>query len=206
MLLTKVVIISNAITMLGHKPIITLDDDNRDDLVIAAEQAFDFLLPASITENGWRFACRLTQLNKVNAEVPLAGWHAVYQMPAGWLKTIRMHPHTYAYEVFENDKIYANFAGPVYMEHCFMPDISRLPPWFTKYFVFELAAYLALSNAQKADFYGALEAKRSHQMAIAMAIDAQNRPQNSIPIFPVADAPAMISGMHPYPGPGGGYG
>ncbi len=38
---TKTSIISLAVQILGHKPIITLD--NADDLVISAEQAFDIL-------------------------------------------------------------------------------------------------------------------------------------------------------------------
>lgn len=193
MALQKVSIISNAITLLGHKPIITLDEDDRDDLVIAAEQAFDWLLPASITENSWRFAARINQLSKVNAESPLAGYQSVYLFPTGYLKTIRIYPHNYRWEVFENKKFYADWSGAVFMEYLFMPDISRLPAWFVKYFVFELAAYLALSNAQKTDYYNVLESKRSHQQGIAMAIDAQNRPQSSQANFPVLNA-SLVGG------------
>jgi hypothetical protein len=195
MALTKVQIISNAITLVGHKPIITLDVDDADDLVIAANQAFDFLLESSITENSWRFASRITQLTKVNQEVPLTNlWSSVYLLTPGYLKTIRLHPHNYQYEIFENSKLYTNWDGVMHMEDLFLPDISRLPAWFVKYFVFELAAYLALSNAQKAEYYNVLESKRAHQMGLAMAIDAQNRPQNTQANFPVLDASLRVTG------------
>lgn len=194
MAFTKVQIISNAITLLGHKPIVTLDEDDRDDLVTSAEQAFDFLLPCALTENTWRFATRITQVSRVNTETPPAKWQGVYLVPSGFLKLVRMHPHTYAYELFENHKLYADFGdGPYFMEHVFQPDISRLPPYFVKFFVFDIAAYLALSNAQKADYYSVLESKRILQLGIAMATDSQNRPQNSQATFPVVQAPNALA-------------
>lgn len=182
---TKVSIISSAISLLGHKPIITLDNDDADDLVIAAEQAFDFYLPASMSENTWRFATRITQLSLVAGETPPTKWTKVHLLPAGYLKTVRLYPHTYDYDIYEDLKIFSNFSGPVYMEHIFQPDIARLPAWFVKAFVFEIAAHLALSNAQKADYYTVLETKRTTQMAIAMGIDAANRPNSSMANFPM---------------------
>jgi len=41
----------------------------------------------------------------------------------------------------------------------------------------EIAAFLSLNNAQKPDYYNAMEAKRIAQLAMAAATDAQNRPQ-----------------------------
>lgn len=187
MSVTKVSIISNAIAMLGHRPIITLDDEDADDMVVSAEQAFDFLLPSSLASVGWRFATRISQLNVVNNETPPAKWQYVYQLPSGYLKNIRIYPQNYNYEIYENLKIYSDWAPsvPTFMEHIFQPDVSRLPPWFNHYFILELAAYLALSNAQKAEFYNPIESKRVDQMAIAMGIDAQNRPNFSQANFPV---------------------
>ncbi len=187
MALTKVQIISNAITLLGHEPIITLDEEDSDALVLAASQAFDMLLPASITECSWRFATQISQLTRLNEEVPPAWWQAVYLLPSGYLGNIRVYPPNYNYEIYADSKIYSDWTGesPIFMEHLFLPDISRLPAWFVKYFVFEIAAYLALSNAQKTEYYSSLETKRANQMAIAMGIDAKNRPNYVMHDFPV---------------------
>jgi hypothetical protein len=181
---TKVSIISNAITQLGHKPIITLD--NADELVTAAEQAYDMLLPSVLSSGNWRFATQIAQLSK-SVEVPPPGtyWSTVYLLPAGYLKNTRIWPQNYDYDIYENGKIYSNWNGSVWMEYMFVPDVARLTPSFVHYFVFEIAAYLALSNAQKPEYFTQLEAKREKQWALASALDAQNRPNFSQVDFPV---------------------
>jgi hypothetical protein len=171
--------------MLGHKPIITLDADDADELVIAAEQAFDYLLPASISENSWRFACTITELAEINNEIPPTHWNKVYMLPAGYIGNIRIYPQNYAYEIYADQKVYSTWTGKVYMEHLFLPDISRLPPWFVKMFVLELAAWLCLSNAQKTEYYTVLENKKTVQLAIAMGLDAKNRPNYEFRDFPM---------------------
>ena len=186
---SKVSIISNALALLGHKPIITLDSPDSDDLVISAEQAFDFLLPASISKNSWRFAVDIVELTLVQVfDPPIAyKWTTEWLLPSGYLGTIRIYPQNYLWEIYEDQKILSNWNGstPIFMEYLFLPDISRLPAWFVNYFVYEIAAYLALSNAQKADYYQALETKKNNEMAIAMGVDAKNRPNYTMKFFPM---------------------
>ncbi len=186
---TKTSIISNAITLLGHKPIITTELPDSDDLVLAAEQAFDFLLPASISKNSWRFATDISQLTLVrNFNPPLAyKWTTEWLLPSGYLGTIRVYPQNYIWEIYSDSKILSNWNGdlPIWMEYLYLPDISRLPAWFVNYFVYEIAAYLALSNAQKTEYYAALESKKNHELAIAMGLDAKNRPNYEMHFFPM---------------------
>lgn len=186
---TKVSIISNALALLGHKPVITIDSDDSDELTIAAEQAFDFLLPASIAKNSWRFATDIVQLTLVQTfNPPLAyKWSTEWLLPSGYLGNIRIYPQNYLYEIYSDCKILSNWNGqtPMYMEYLFLPDVSRLPAWFVNYFVYEIAAYLALSNAQKADYFSALETKKNNELAIAMGLDAKNRPNYTMTFFPM---------------------
>jgi hypothetical protein len=107
------------------------------------------------------------------------GWQNIYLLPSGYLKNIRIIPNNYVYEIYAGGLIYCNWGTltPVYMEYAFLPDVSQLPTVFINYFIYEIAAFLALSNAQKPDYYNALEAKRINQLAIAASTDAQNRPQ-----------------------------
>ena len=164
--------------LLGHKPIITLDD--ADDLVISAEQAFDIMLPSVLSTGNWRFSMQIQQLS-LSTDVPpvQTGWQNIYNLPAGYLKNIRIIPNNYVYEIYCNSQIYCNWGTqtPVYMEYAFLPPISQLPMVFINYFIYEVACFLALSNAQKPDYFTALESKRISQLAIAAATDAQNRPQ-----------------------------
>jgi hypothetical protein len=181
---SKTTIISNAITSLGHKPIQTLD--NADNLVTAAEQAFDMLLPSILSLGNWRFAIQIAQLSE-SLEKPPSGsnWTKTYYLPAGYLANVRIYPQNYVYDIYADNKLFTNWEGEIWMEYAYLVEPSALPAHFVNYFVFEIAAYLALSNAQKPEFYNALESKRITQLAMAAAIDAKNRPNFSLVDFPV---------------------
>jgi hypothetical protein len=175
---TKTSIISLAVMLLGHKPIITLDD--ADDMVISAEQAFDILLPSVLATGNWRFSMKIEQL-VLTTEIPppQTNWTQIYLLPAGYLKNIRIIPQNYVYEIYSNSQIWCNWGtqSPVFMEFAFLPEIAQLPAWFINYFIYEIATYLSLSTAQKPEYASFLETKKNVQWAIAAAADAQNRPQ-----------------------------
>lgn len=179
---SKEAIISNAISVLGHQPITSLI--GGDSMVVAAEQAFDMLLPSVLAKNNWRFATQIQQLSE-SVEVPPAPWQTIYLLPAGWLKTLRVYPNIYVWDIYENSKIYAQYSGVWYMEYVFQPDVSKLPAHFVEYFCYEIAAYLALSSAERPDFYAPIETKRQIAFAMCAAIEAQNRPQFTQATFPV---------------------
>ena len=169
---------------LGHKPISSLT--NGDDLVVAAESAYDLKLPSVLASGNWRFAIQIQELNQLNTP-PVYPWQYTYLLPPGWLKTIRVFPNIYTWDIYNNEKIYTDYGGQWYMEYVYQVDVSHLPAHFVDYFVYEIAAYLALSNAQNAQFYSVLEGKRIQMQAIANAIETQNRPQFSQVNFPVID-------------------
>ena len=175
---SKTSIISLAVMLLGHKPIISLD--NADDLVTAAEQAFDVLLPSVLATGNWRFSIKIEQL-LLSTEIPplQTNWTQIYLLPAGYLKNIRIIPQNYVYEIYSNNQIWCNWGtlSPVYMEFAYLPEIATLPPWFVNYFIYEIAMFLSLSSAQKPDYFSALVSQKNVQWAIAAAADAQNRPQ-----------------------------
>ena len=110
---------------------------------------------------------------------PQTNWNQIYLLPAGYLKNIRIIPQNYVYEIYSNSQIWCNWGtqSPIFMEFAYLPAIPTLPAVFVNYFIYEIASFLALSNAQKPDYFAALEAKRITQCAIASAVDAQNRPQ-----------------------------
>lgn len=173
--------------LLGHAPIQTLD--NADDLVTAASQAFDILLPSVLSTGNWRFAMQISQLTLSSQIPPIqTGWQNIYLLPSGYLKNIRIIPNNYVYEIYNNNQIWCNWGtlSPVYMEYAFEVPVNQLPMVFVNYFIYEIAAFLALSSAQKTEYYSVLEAKRISQLAIAAASDAQNRPnfvQIDIPVL-----------------------
>jgi hypothetical protein len=192
---SKTSIVSLAVMLLGHKPIQSLD--NADDLVTAAEQAYDILLPSVLATGNWRFSMQIQQLTLTSIIPPLqTGWQNVYQLPSGFLKNIRIIPQNYDYEIYANNLIYCNWGtqSEVFMEYAFLPDTSQLPPWFVNYFIWEIACFLALASAQKPDYFKVLVQQKNVAWAIAAAADAQNRPQFSQTVFPVLNN-RFISGI-----------
>ena len=175
---TKTSIISLAVMLLGHKPIITLD--NADDMVISAEQAFDILLPSVLSTGNWRFAMKIEELVLTTLiPPPQTNWTQIYLLPAGYLKNIRIIPQNYVYEIYSNSQIWCNWGtqSPIFMEFAYLPEIAQLPAYFINYFIYEIATFLGLSSAQKPEYASFLESKKNTQWAIAAAADAQNRPQ-----------------------------
>lgn len=178
MAFTKTQIVSLAVMLLGHKPIISLD--NADDMVTAAEQAFDLLLPSVLGTGNWRFSIQIQQLTlSTQVPPPQTNWTQIYLLPPGYLKNIRIIPQNYVYEIYANSQIWCNWGTqtPVFMEYAFLPDIATLPYPFVNYFIYEIACFLLLNNAQKPDYFQALTNQKNVQWAIAAAWDAQNRPQ-----------------------------
>lgn len=185
---TRVEIISNAITLLGQAPITNLV--NQSDLVVAAGQAFDLLLPDMLSTGSvqWRFATKIAAL--VNRNVtPIGGyWSYTYALPADYLKLVHLWPHNYNYEMYTGMHMYSNFDNtvqPLYMEYIFMPVVTDLPDYFVTYLVYNIAEYLSLSSAQNIQYASYLQGKVAQKKAEALAADAQNRPQTPLQSAPM---------------------
>jgi hypothetical protein len=180
-------IISNAVALLGKG--IILSTDGQSTLVNTAVQAFNFLLPCKLSEHFWRFATTIVQLAQINVVPVVTNWTTVYQLPGDYLETVRVYPQYYDWEIYQGVNqipvIYSNYLGPFYLEYVRQVDVTLLPAYFCHYFVYELAYYLALSNAQQTQFYQVLKADRDYQLGIALAKDAQNRPQTPLASQPI---------------------
>ena len=185
MALDKTEIISNAVCLLGNKPILSLA--GKGDLVDAAEQAFDMLLPAKLSEGFWRFATTYALLTRIeDIEIPAEmNWMYAYALPEDYIELVRLHPQNFSFEIFENNIMYSNIGAPQYIEYVREVAPDKLPPYFVHYFVYELALYLCLSSATSAAYYAALKPERDYTLALAMAKDAQNRPQSPLVSAPV---------------------
>lgn len=186
--MTKVQIISYALMLLGKRQAISLV--NQNDLTSQLESAFDFLFPAVISKGFWRFATRIVQLSQLQA-TPVGGyWLYAYQLPGDYLETVRIWPHMYDWEIFENNLFYTNYnaasgSQPLFMEYQFLPLIQNLPPYFTEYFATHIAATAALSNAQSVQYYQPLMQEARTLWGEAQAKDAQNRPQTPLQNAPM---------------------
>ncbi len=208
--MTKTIIISNAVALLGHKPIISLD--NPDNLVLAAIQSYDLILPDLLSQNNWRFAIKIQPLVQAFEIAPYP-WKTVFNLPSGFLKLIRLYPNIYEFDLYANSKLYtlwntgfcfcegvpppppppppldccdANLGGNLlHIEYVYEPPPNQFPARFIPLLVYKIAAYLALSNAQRPDYAAWLSTEANNKYAMAAASEAQNRPNFSQVLFPV---------------------
>jgi hypothetical protein len=181
-MITKLNIINNALTQLGHAPVNSLID--QDELVVSAELVFDSVLPAVLAQGNWRFATKIQQLSQL-VETPPPPYLYVYSLPSGWLKTLSVWPNTYDWDIFNGNKIYAFQDTEWWMQFIYQPDVSALPYYFADYFSMEISSRLCLSNAEKTEYASIINSERNRLMAIAHAVDTQNRPQFTQVDFPV---------------------
>ena len=200
MALTKVQVISNALTIMGKKPILNLN--NADSITQAMEQAFDFKYLNALESGFWRFATTIVQLTQL-VQVPIGGYYSyAYQLPANFQKLVHLWPQQYDFDIYQNQQLYTNFNSapaqpvppppyvpsngqPLYLEYVFQVDYALVPNYFWNYFVYELAMYAALSNAQAVQYMQALQPLRDTAWGVALAADAQNRPQTPLQSKPM---------------------
>jgi len=185
MAFTKVQIVSRAFTLIGKGSVISLD--NPDPLVQSASDNFDMMYESSLCDANWRFATGIQQLSLLNESPVVDRWKYIYALPSNFLKFINIYPRTYDFELYANKKLYTNSNNPKWMEFIFQPDITLVPSYFSRYLIWELAAFLATSNAQVKDLTNYLDSKAAYFKAVAMANDAQNRPQTALQSNPLSE-------------------
>lgn len=187
MALTKVQVISNALTIMGKKPILTLD--NADSLTTAMEQAFDYKYQVALESGFWRFATTIVELNQLT-QTPIGGYYLyAYQLPANFMKLVHLWPPMYDWDIYQNLQLYANYSAtngqPLFLEYVFDVDFALVPNYFWDYFIYELALYASLSNAQSVQYHQALLPLRDKAFGVGLAMDAQNRPQTPLQSKPM---------------------
>lgn len=169
---TKIEIISLALTALGKGPVTSLA--GAGEFAAAADNVFDMLLEAELSAGNWRFATAITQLSQLVATPPSDEWTYAYQLPGNYLACLKLDPHI-DYQIYE-DKIYTNTSTTLYMEYRFKPEYSRLPSYFVKFFMYELASYLALAVANQPKYADQMQAKRDDAYALASFADSSSHP------------------------------
>lgn len=184
--LTKVQIISNAVSLLGKG--VTISLINQPAIIGQAEQAYDLILPEVLSRYELRFATTVVQLSQLNG-TPLPNyWSFAYALPGNFLKLWRLYPMTWDFEIYSNNQLWSNFDSqyqPLFIEYSFLVEPNRLSAPFCSYMAYEIAAYLALSSAQNVEYAKYLDSKAAIKLEQALASDSQNRPQISLQSAPM---------------------
>src|SRR6202521_564000 len=185
---TKLSMLSAALVLYGEKPMNRLTDPRYGAAVGAG--LFDMVYENELQSNRWRFACKKTQLARVN-NTPPNEWQYVFQLPTDMLLPLGFWgtgPDR-SYEIY-SDKIYTNItsnpgpinsAAPVLtFDYMFKPDPSTVPSYFSLLMTYALAKDMIKPVTESDTAASAMVTKYNMQRARAMYADAQGRPNRPI--------------------------
>lgn len=179
---SQIDIISNALLLIGHTPISSLDPDQGAGATVGAA-LFDTTLEYMLATTYWRFSMKQQQLNRLTAE-PLNNWQYAFQLPTDLVTLYRVDPRA-NYQIF-GDLLYTN-QTELAADYSFKPEATELPIYFVQAMQYKLAADFAIAitnDLQKNQIY---EVKYREEVKIAMGADAKNHPPVSIQDQPFTD-------------------
>jgi hypothetical protein len=171
---TKIKLISDALVLLGEKPLNSLAD-NRYGATVGAN-LFERIYENEISSNRWRFASTKAGLSQLVA-APLNEWRYAYQLPPTMLLPIGTYPSV-PYEIYA-DHLYTN-ASSVELDYLFKPDVSEIPAYFAMLMTYALARDMVKPITESDNGVNVFENKYVRQRDRAMYADAQGRPNRAI--------------------------
>lgn len=176
---SKIDIISNALLLVGHTPISSLDADQGAGATVGSA-LYDTTLKYMLSTTTWRFSVKQRDLARLTA-TPLNTWKYAFQVPTDLITLYRVTPRC-RYQIFE-DNVFAD-VDALAIDYAYAVSAEALPEYFVQAFQYKLASDFAISitnDTQKNQLY---EAKYREEVAIAMAADAKNHPP-----IPIVDSP-----------------
>ena len=179
---SQIDIISNALVLIGHPPISSLDPDQGAGATVGSalyNTAVEYLLSTTT----WRFSVKQQSFNRLTATPP-NNWKYAFQLPTDLITLWRVTPNC-NYQIFE-DKLYANVSQLV-GDYTFSPSASAFPQYFVQVLQYKLAADFAISVTNDSSKNQLYENKYRTEIGIAMAADAKNHPPIAIQDRPFTD-------------------
>ena len=191
---TSIEIMSNAAVILGQAPFTTISDSDK--FAKSIQAIYSMMVPSILTESHWKFARKIQQLNLSVDEVDFAEWSNAYNLPSDLLSVYRLYPNV-NYEVVGN-QIYTGTSGKLKLEYIYEVPVSKWSEPFKEYFVYALAAKLAMSVAEDRSMAQYLEQLAAQKKSSAMWVDAQNSPSKGIKSKPWVNVRRVASNNFNY--------
>lgn len=171
----KVLLCSQALVMVGHKPITDLAGPSSGQIV--ANAIYDAVADEMLGLHRWRFSTRALQLSRLDVPI-LTQWSAVYGLP---LECTVIH----AVQVNLQDIPFDRYAQEI---HCdavvsdvvsliegFRAEEATWPPYFQALMRLKLASIFAIAVAENEEKASLYEGKLVRQLGQAKLLDSQGR-------------------------------
>lgn len=177
--MTQIEICNMALTLLGQDRIVSLAEDNEN--VRKLNAVYDPLLKEVLRAHPWNCATKRISLAML-AEVPVYEYAYTFQLPADYLKKVKVSNGTTYIEDFkiERNKLLAN-ESTVYLKYIFNnTDPSSYDSAFASAFAARLAAELAFPITKNPNVSQIMMAAYTGKISQAKALDAQESADEDI--------------------------
>lgn len=178
----KVEICSNALLLLGHTPISSLDEPGAGALL--SKNLYESTYLNFLSLNSWNFAKKHTGLNRLSETPDHPNYQYQYQIPADYVRIQTVIPIS-DYFIFE-DRIYSNHQD-LTLDYYYNVREELLPPYAVRAMEYSMASILAMPltvDPSKAELYAQLFQR---QLLSAMSIDGQGVPSQGWSDTPITD-------------------
>lgn len=179
-LIAKTQIVSNALILLGDRPISSLTEDTTGATLGA--NLFENTYLSMLQSHRWRFAVTTLQLSKLSTK-PKTGYTNAFQLPANFLYTVKTDIGQF--EVFGNE-IHSN-SDAIRLDYICRIEEDLLPAYFAKALEFGLSAQFAVpltGDLNKADYYSKVY---MNELKKAKHADATQYPEIPVQSRPYVD-------------------
>jgi hypothetical protein len=180
---TKIEISSNALMLIGDKPISSFTDSGAGATVAA--NLYQSTYESVLSTHPWSFALKEQKLSKLSQTPdPLTNFSFAFQLPVDLVRLWALLPHSNY--IIVGSLIYTN-QNDLLARYVHAPDETVLPPHFVKSLEYKLASEFAISITEDNAMAELYEKKFRLKVAEARSVDSQSRPQESIIDSPFVD-------------------
>ena len=148
-LIARVQLVSNALLLLGDRPIASLTEDTTG--ATLGSNLFENTYLSLLQSHRWRFATKRLSLSRLSAK-PNTGYQYAYQMPSDFLYTIKTDAQSF--EVYGKE-LHSNTTS-LDLDYIYRVNEDQVPAYFAKAVEFALANQFAVpitGDLKKADYY-----------------------------------------------------
>lgn len=171
---SQVEICSNALILIGDKPLANLNED-RDGAVVA-KNLYETTVRSLLTSHRWRFAIKKASLSQLTT-TPVNEWTYQYQLPTDHISTIRTYPSS-SYEIFE-DKLLSNNTS-VELDYIFRINENYFPPYFTEALEYLMASKMCVPVTGEGARAKAYFSMYLDKLSQARSTDSMGRPNTGV--------------------------
>ena len=172
---TKISTISNALLLIGDKPINSLTEGSYRAQVAAG--LYDSVYESVLASHPWFFARTLVELAKTTETSELPTWNNIFQMPTDLITMIRIYPSS-DYEIYGN-KIYSN-ATSLTIDYIAKVQEATWPGYFEKLMQWALASEFIIPIREDVGASQIITQKYLGQGQVARALDSKQKIQRPI--------------------------